>query len=486
MELLQNAIILTAGFLLSQVLIATNTHFRLIAFLLRHTGSGFRALLTAVLLISYTLSIFLSNTVVVLALLPVIKRLMHFVADTPSRKQISTLFYLALTFGATTGGMASLTGNPLNAFAVGLMEFYHLEGRGQINYFSWLLAGIPASLAIIAAGRAIILHTARRLSDTALVYRGGSEPAGLPHRPLLFFSVNMLCIIIMSGIQFFLKPGQIAYGLSAVDIAFLTYGAAFLFFTFLYPRKKKVAGGMRRNGLFLLFFLAAFPVLLVSRLSREIESHLRIRLENVYVTLENGLQGVYEAVWHRVFGEQPGKYTASNGNSVLSINRIILDIPYFGLLLVVLFGTLLYLVLNAGNNPATPENDGYLIAALTSFVTGYLGPLRNPLLFLPALNLTAAFSSELLSNTAIVVILAPLMITLAHHTPVSALLLLLSLTVSASAAYMTPLASPANTLAFGGLDRVSLKTVMKAGMIMNIISAMVISVMFLGISFLLP
>jgi sodium-dependent dicarboxylate transporter 2/3/5 len=485
MDMLQNAIILTTGFLLSQILIASNTHYRLIAYLLRHTGSGVRALLTAVLLISYALTVFMSNTVVVLALIPVIRRLMVFLSDSSSKKEIATLFYLALTFGTTTGGLASLSGHPLNALALGIAELYKLEGRSGVNFFSWLMTGLPASLVLLAGARGVLLLAARKCSDTELVYPGKGDSAVFPHRPLLFFALNMLFITTMTGIQFFLKPEPVGYGLSAVDIVFLLYGLAFIFFTFLYPRKNGVDGIMGKNALFLLFFLAAFPLLSVCRISREIETHLRVPLKSFYAFLENRLQKGFNIVWNRFFRESPGNLDTPNFNTMLSINRIILEIPYFGLLLIMIFGTILYAAMQAGDNPSIPGNDGYLITALTSLVLEFIQPLSNPLLLLPSLNITAAFSSELLSNTAIVVILAPLMITMAQHTGLSALLLLLSLTVSASAAYMTPLASPANTLAFGGLDHVSLKTVMKAGLIMNIISAMLISALFIGISFFL-
>ncbi|MEE9904945.1 MAG: hypothetical protein K4305_05890 [Chlorobium sp.] len=484
MTMLQNAIILTTGFLLSQVLIARNTHFRLISFLLRHGGTGLRSLLTSVLLISYGLSIFLSNTVVVLALLPVVNRLMGFVTDGVSKKEVATLFYLALTFGATTGGLASLTGNPLNAFSAGLLEFYRIDNREHVNFFSWLMIGIPATLVIIAAARMIILRTARNCNEMALIYPDSQEKARLPHRSLLFFALNMAFITTLSGIQFFLKPAPLLSGLSWIDLGFLCYGTLFALFSFLYPAKTAQPGNVLKNTVFLLFFVTSFPILLISRISMEIERHMRIPLSPLYLFLERKLQQLFDKLWRRLFGEPSGSIESANSNALLSINTIIFDIPYFGLLLVTLFGSFLYLILNVGDNPATPQSDGFLVNAVTGLILDMLEPLETPLLLIPVLNAAAAFSSELLSNTAIVVILSPLMIATAPHTGLSPLVLLLSLTTAASAAYMTPLASPANTLAFGGFKRVSLKTIIAAGMMMNIMASIVIAIVFLGISLL--
>ncbi len=485
MSLLQNVIILITGFLLSQVLIARNTHFRLIAFLMRHGGTGVRSMLTMVLLISYTLSIFLSNTIVVLALLPVIHRLTGFITDTVSKKEISTMFYLALTFGATTGGLASLTGNPLNAFAVGLLEFYRIENRETVNFFSWLMVGLPASLAIIAAGREIILRTARNCSDKALFSPESPDAPRLPHRALLFFAINMAFITLLSGTQFFLTPPPLLYALSWIDLSFICYGTLFALFSFLYPAIQGTDAGIRKNAAFLMFFIAVFPLLLVSRVSMEIERHMRIPLSPLYLFIEKILQKLFNTLWTSLFHEPAGSIESVNRRAILSINTIILDIPYFGLLLVTVFGSLLYLVFNAGDNPTTPQSDGYLVSGVKNLLFRVLEPLETPLLFIPALNLSAVFSSELLSNTAIVVILSPLMTAASAHTGLSPLVLLLSLTTASSAAYMTPLASPANTLAFGGFERVSLKTVMTAGLFMNLIAGGIISAVFLGMSFVL-
>ena len=212
---------------------------------------------------------------------------------------------------------------------------------------------------------------------------------------------------------------------------------------------------------------------------------MRIPLSPLYLFLEQKLQQLFDQLWQRLFGEPSGSIESANSNALLSINTIIFDIPYFGLLLVTLFGSFLYLILNAGDNPSTPQSDGYLVTAVTGLILDMLEPLETPLLFIPVLNAAAAFSSELLSNTAIVVILSPLMIATAPHTGLSPVVLLLSLTTAASAAYMTPLASPANTLAFGGFKQVSLKTIIAAGMLMNIMASGVIAIVFLGISLLL-
>ena len=69
MNLLQNSVIILTGFLLSEMLVSAGMHQRLIELLLRHSGKNLNALLTAILLISYTLSIFISHTIVVISMI---------------------------------------------------------------------------------------------------------------------------------------------------------------------------------------------------------------------------------------------------------------------------------------------------------------------------------------------------------------------------------------------------------------------------------
>lgn len=75
-------------------------------------------------------------------------------------------------------------------------------------------------------------------SETALVYATSSETALFPHRPLLFFAINMGFITTLTGVQFFLKPEPSVSSLSWIDLSFLCYGVFFILFSFLYPEKE--------------------------------------------------------------------------------------------------------------------------------------------------------------------------------------------------------------------------------------------------------
>ncbi|MEI6061550.1 MAG: DASS family sodium-coupled anion symporter [Bacteroidota bacterium] len=84
------------------------------------------------------------------------------------------------------------------------------------------------------------------------------------------------------------------------------------------------------------------------------------------------------------------------------------------------------------------------------------------------------FLSELMSNTAQVIMMAPVLAALADALHLDPLLLGLPMTLAASAASMMPIGTPPNAIVFGsGLIR--LKDMLKAGFVMNLISIIVIT-----------
>jgi solute carrier family 13 (sodium-dependent dicarboxylate transporter), member 2/3/5 len=92
------------------------------------------------------------------------------------------------------------------------------------------------------------------------------------------------------------------------------------------------------------------------------------------------------------------------------------------------------------------------------------------------------FLSEVMSNVAQVIVLAPVLAALADALHLNPLLLGLPMTLAASAASMMPMGTPPNAIVFGS-GYIRLKDMLKAGFVMNLVSIIVIT---LFIWFLLP
>lgn len=485
MNWLQNIIILSIGFLLSQILIAARTHTRLIGYFFAHSRTTTGGLLTATLLLSYSLSIFFSNTVVVLAMLPVVRKLMAVFKNTENRKTLAALFYCALIFGANTGGMASLTGSPLNVAAVGFAHFQSLPGTENLTFFSWLMVGVPASFTLVLAGRWLILaNTPSSLEPSSLPtqHRIGSI---LPKKPLVFFIGNVTLTFSLSALQFLFKPSPVIAGLNIIDCAFITYLATILFFSFIYPRKAGTVRNAVKNLVFLLLFLAAFPIIFLSKTLEQLEKRLGFPFSGAYKTLDRILLRMINFFWHRLFSETFPSLSIHNFNSILSINRIMLEIPWFGFLLMSITAVLLIIIISVGDNSATPEIDGWLFTLFQNSSAWLTASAHNPPLLFVMASLSTIFATELLNNTTVLLVVTPAIVGLDPAFPSEQLILLLLVTVAASGAFMSPVATPVNALAFGGLEKLSIKTLLKLGFFMNLIAAIMIAAGFLLLSYFL-
>jgi solute carrier family 13 (sodium-dependent dicarboxylate transporter), member 2/3/5 len=84
------------------------------------------------------------------------------------------------------------------------------------------------------------------------------------------------------------------------------------------------------------------------------------------------------------------------------------------------------------------------------------------------------FLSELMSNVAQVIVLAPVLASLADAIHIDPLLLGLPMTLAASAASMMPMGTPPNAIVFGS-GYIRLKDMIRAGFVMNIVSIILIT-----------
>jgi sodium-dependent dicarboxylate transporter 2/3/5 len=89
--------------------------------------------------------------------------------------------------------------------------------------------------------------------------------------------------------------------------------------------------------------------------------------------------------------------------------------------------------------------------------------------------LATSFSTEVLSNTAVQISFFIMALPLAHQLDLSVLQVLIIITLSCTCAFMSPIATGVNGLAFGGVKGVSFTRMLLVGFIMNIAGALLIS-----------
>ena len=133
---------------------------------------------------------------------------------------------------------------------------------------------------------------------------------------------------------------------------------------------------------------------------------------------------------------------------------------------------------------------GGFALAMGFTVTGlslYIGEQLSGLSFLPHFIMiiivaaTISFLTELTSNTATTQMILPILASVSIALGMNPMLLMLTATLSASMAFMLPVATPPNTIIFAS-GRIKIYEMAKSGIALNIIGIIVVSIIvyFLG------
>jgi len=117
--------------------------------ILTMAGSRSIGLLVALMLTSALLSMLISNTATTALLLPVV---LGILSRQATDKNLSRLLLLGVAYGASIGGVATLTGSAPNAIAAGLLD---------ISFLQWLSYGLPVTITMLIVAIPILWWTYR-------------------------------------------------------------------------------------------------------------------------------------------------------------------------------------------------------------------------------------------------------------------------------------------------------------------------------------
>lgn len=129
------------------------------------------------------------------------------------------------------------------------------------------------------------------------------------------------------------------------------------------------------------------------------------------------------------------------------------------------------LLFGGGITLASAMEKAGLINLLGNWIAGFSG--TNIFLIVVILTVLSIFMSELMSNIAQVIVLAPVVSGIADAIGVNPFLLGVPMTLAASCASMMPMGTPPNAIVFSS-GHIQMKQMMKAGFVMNIISIVLI------------
>ena len=122
---------------------------------------------------------------------------------------------------------------------------------------------------------------------------------------------------------------------------------------------------------------------------------------------------------------------------------------------------------------------GFQVTGLARFIGGGFSGLGSvpPVVLILVICLSITFLTELTSNTATTEMVLPIFAAVAVSTGLHPLLLMVPATLSASCAFMMPVATPPNAVVFGS-DRVRISEMARVGVVLNLLGAVIITMIF--------
>lgn len=122
---------------------------------------------------------------------------------------------------------------------------------------------------------------------------------------------------------------------------------------------------------------------------------------------------------------------------------------------------------------------GFQVTGLSAYIGNQFNSLAgtSPLMMIVAICSGIIFLTELTSNVATTEMILPVLASVAVAMQTNPLLLMIPATLSASCAFMFPVATPPNAIVFGS-GRVRISDMVRAGFIINIVGVVIISLLF--------
>jgi sodium-dependent dicarboxylate transporter 2/3/5 len=132
------------GFLLARCIERKNLHRRLALGILRRVGHRSETVLAGVMLATFALSLWMSNTATAVMMLPLTLSLLSHIPG--SNENLERPVLLGMAWGANLGGIGTLIGTPPNLVYAAFRE----ETMGvQTGFMEWSILAFPLALALL-------------------------------------------------------------------------------------------------------------------------------------------------------------------------------------------------------------------------------------------------------------------------------------------------------------------------------------------------
>jgi len=203
------------GFVLALAVERSGLHRRLAVAILIALGTSARRLVWAFLLVTAALSMWLSNTATTLMMLPIASGVVdRTTANGNAAAAAATRIFLAIAYGASIGGLATLIGTPTNVVLAGMAPSL-VEGLPPLTFGGWMLFGMPLVAALLPIAGLLLGRGLPRVDDPTIAVALRRERATLgsvtagERRAAILFVLTALAWITRSKLELgsFTLPG---------------------------------------------------------------------------------------------------------------------------------------------------------------------------------------------------------------------------------------------------------------------------------------
>ena len=142
------------AFILAACLMKSGLSTRMTLVFLQRFGRSPRRLLVSIFLLNAMMSFWMSEHAVAAMNFPIVAEIVAVLGLRPFRSNYGKALFLALAWGTTIGGVATLLGGGRAPLAIAVLE--QVTGSPGFTFLSWILYAMPVVFAMLAVGYVVI------------------------------------------------------------------------------------------------------------------------------------------------------------------------------------------------------------------------------------------------------------------------------------------------------------------------------------------
>ncbi len=424
-------VLFLGGFMIALTMERWNLHKRIALGIIHAVGGGPPRIILGFMVAAAFLSMWISNTATAVMMVPIGLAMVLQVEETAGARQSRTFtiaLMLGIAYGCSMGGLTTLVGTPPNLSFQRIFQIIFPEAP-PIDFGTWIVMGLPIGVTMIAVAWLLLTQVLYRPSPEIRIERDVLERERAGLGPISFEERSVATVFAMTALLWVFRRD--------LQLGFATIPG----WSNLLPFPGMIDDGTVAIAMAsVLFFIPTR-----NRAPR-----------SAGVQAPDATTG-----WRALIGWAARFGTANRVMGAEVIPRLPWNI-------VLLFG---------GGFALAAGFQGTGLANIIGNQFQGLGGLPDFAVIL-LVCLTLTFLTELTSNLATTEMILPILASVAVLTGMNPLMLMVPATLSASCAFMMPVATPPNAIVFGS-DRISVGEMARAGIFLNLIGALVIATLVL-------